>query len=210
VGEIRYVNLTEDLAPACHRLEIAAFPAADPNGLLSEEDIRIFAGIFPEGFFVALDGDEPVGQGAGIFVDFDFETQVQHTITSLCGPHQCDNHDPEAEWYYGVDIVVAASHRGRGIGRRLYDLRKDLVQRHGKHGIIAGGDLPGYPTHADEMEVEEYVLKVVAGELTDPTLTMQLNNGFEVRGVIRDYLPHEHGEDHASLIVWENPDYTGR
>ena len=97
-------------------------------------------------------------------------------------------------------------HRGfRGIGRHLYDLRKDLVVRHGKRGIIAGGDLPGFPAHADEMDVETYVAKVVAGELSDPTLTMQLNNGFEVRGVIHDYMPHHHGEDHASLIVWESP-----
>ena len=60
MGDLRYVNLTEDLAPACHRLELSAFPAADPAGLLSEEDIRVFAGVFPDGFFVALDGDEPV------------------------------------------------------------------------------------------------------------------------------------------------------
>jgi hypothetical protein len=59
------------------------------------------------------------------------------------------------------------------------------------------------------MDVETYVWKVVAGELADPTLTMQLNNGFSVRGVIHDYMSHEHGEDAASLIVWENPDYTG-
>ena len=120
-GPSEYVNLTADLAPACHRLELSAFPAADPDGLLSEEDIRVFAEIFPEGFFVALDGDEPVGQGAGIFVDFDFATQVQHTITSLCGPHQCDNHDPDGEWYYGVDIVVAG--RPPGPGHRAEALR---------------------------------------------------------------------------------------
>ena len=59
------------------------------------------------------------------------------------------------------------------------------------------------------MDVETYVAKVVAGELRDATLTMQLDNGFEVRGVIHDYMPHHHGEDYASLIVWENPDYSG-
>lgn len=209
MGEIRYVNLTAELAPALHRLELTAFPQADPNGLLSEEDIRVFAEVFPEGYFIALDGDEPVGMGAGVFVPFDFQKDVQHTIESICGPHQCGNHDPDAPWYYGVDISVLPTHRGRGIGRALYDLRKDLVKRHDKRGIIAGGDLPGYPDHQAEMDPETYVAKVVAGELTDPTLTMQLRNGFEVRGVIHDYLPHDHGEDHASLIVWENPDHSG-
>src|SRR5215212_9029919 len=106
------------MAPACHRLELEAFPAADPAGLLREEEVRLFAKVFPEGFFVALDDGVPVGQGAGIFIDFDFETQVQHTIESLCGPNTCDNHDPDGDWYYGVDIAVAQSHRGRGIGRK--------------------------------------------------------------------------------------------
>jgi GNAT superfamily N-acetyltransferase len=208
VAELRYVTLTADLAPDLAELELTAFPAADPAGLLDEEDIRVFAEVFPEGYFVALDGDRPVGMGAGVFVHFDFATQVQHTIESVCGPHQCENHDPDAPWYYGVDISVLPEYRGRGIGRALYDLRKDLVRRHGKRGIIAGGDLPGYPEYQHEMDVETYVAKVVAGELTDPTLSMQLRNGFEVRGVIHDYLPHEHGEDHASLIVWENPDLS--
>jgi GNAT superfamily N-acetyltransferase len=208
VGELHYVTLTADLAPALAELELTAFPLADPSGLLNEEDIRVFAEVFPEGYIVALDGERPVGMGAGVFVPFDFERDVQHTIESICGPHQCENHDPTAPWYYGVDISVRPEYRGRGIGRKLYDLRKDLVRRHDKRGIIAGGDLPGYPEHQADMDAETYVAKVVAGELTDPTLTMQLRNGFEVRGVIHDYLPHEHGADVASLIVWENPDHT--
>jgi GNAT superfamily N-acetyltransferase len=208
VGEIRYVTLTADLAPALAQIELTAFPEADPAGLLDEEDIRVFAEVFPEGYIVAMDGDRPVGMGAGVFVEFDFETQIQHTIESVCGPHQCANHDPEAPWYYGVDLAVLPEYRGRGIGRALYDLRKDLVQRHRKRGIIAGGDLPGWPAHQGEMDVETYVAKVVAGELTDATLTMQLRNGFEVRGVIHDYLAHSHGEDFATLIVWENPDWA--
>ncbi|GIU91824.1 MAG: N-acetyltransferase GCN5 [Acidimicrobiia bacterium] len=209
LSEIRFVNLTEDLAPQCAELERQAFPTADPEHLLSEEDFRAYARIFPEGVFVALDGDRVVGQGAGIFLDFDFD-HPQHTIAEITGEHQCGNHDPDGDWYYGTDIVVHPDYRRRGIGRRLYELRKDLVRRHNKRGIIAGGHMPGFAQHKHAMSAAEYVEKVAAGELYDPTLTFQIENGFRIRGVLENYLPNEETDGWAALIVWENPDYRER
>jgi len=202
VGELRIVNLTEDLAPACAALELIAFPTADPLDLLTEEDIRAYARVFPDGFFVVLDGDEVVGQGAGIFLDFDFD-HPQHTIRGITGDHQCANHDPAGDWYYGVDIVVHPDHRRRGIGRRLYDLRKELVRHHGKRGIVAGGHLHDYPRYRHEMDVGTYVARVAAREIHDDTLTFQMDNGFEIRGVLYGYIRDEATDDAAALIVWE-------
>lgn len=206
MSELVYVNLTEELAARCAALERQAFPAADPKHLLSEEDFKAYARIFPEGVFVVLDGDRVVGQGAGIFLDFDF-SHPQHTIAEITGEHQCGNHDPNGAWYYGTDIVVHPDYRRRGIGRRLYELRKDLVRRHNKRGIIAGGHMPGFARHKHAMTAAEYVEKVAAGEFYDPTLTFQLENGFEIRGVLENYLPNEETDGWAALIVWKNPDY---
>ena len=77
----------------------------------------------------------------------------------------------------------------------------------GKRGIIAGGSLPGFFDHKDRMNVEEYVERVVNGDLRDPTLSFQLSNGFEVRGLLENYLEDEADDGWAALIVWENPDY---
>lgn len=208
MSELRYVNLTEDLAPQCAELELLAFPHAEPDDLLSEEDIRAYARTFPEGFFVVLDGERVVGQGAGIFLDFDFD-HPQHSIAGITGEHQCGNHDPDGAWYYGTDIVVHPEYRRRGIGRRLYALRKDLVHRHGKRGIIAGGHPDGYPAYRDRMSIEEYVGKVATREIHDNTLTFQMDNGFEIRAMLYDYLRDEATDDAAALIVWENPDLAG-
>lgn len=205
MAELRYVNLTESLAPQCAELELLAFPHAEPSDLLSEEDIRAYARTFPEGFFVVLDGDRVVGQGAGIFLDFDFD-HPQHTIAGITGEHQCGNHHPDGAWYYGTDIVVHPEYRRRGIGRRLYELRKDIVRRHGKRGIIAGGHPDGYPSYREEMSVAEYIDKVAAREIYDSTLTFQLDNGFEIRAVLYDYLRDPATDDAAALIVWQNPD----
>jgi len=53
-----------------------------------------------------------------------------------------------------------------------------------------------------------YIDKVVAGELYDPTLTFQLENGFEARGVIPGYLDDPTVGNNSVLIVWENPDIS--
>ncbi len=54
------------------------------------------------------------------------------------------------------------------------------------------------------MDAAAYVAAVAAGKLFDPTLTMQLRNGFEVRGVVASYLDDEASDGWASLIVWCN------
>jgi len=205
---LEYVNLTEDLAPLCAELELSTFSHANPEDLLQEEDMLAYARTFPEGFFVVVDGEQVVGQAGGIFLDFDFD-HPQHTIAEITGEHQCSNHDPDGDWYYGTDIVVRPDYRRQGIGKRLYELRKDLVRRHGKLGIIAGGYLPGYADHKHEMSAQEYCDKVVAEELYDGTLSFQLRNGFEVRGLLENYIEDEATDGWASLIVWENDSVAG-
>lgn len=201
-GRIRLVNLVESMAPELAAIELACFPMANPDDLLGEDDIREYARVFPEGYFVALAGDRPVGMGAGIFLDFDF-SHPQHTIAGITGEHQCGNHDPDGEWYYGTDITVLPAYRGRGIGGMLYEARKDLVRRHGKRGIIAGGSMPGFYSYKSKITIQEYVDAVVRGEIRDPTLSFQLDNGFEVRGLLENYIEDEADDGWATLIVWE-------
>ena len=200
---LEYTTLTADLAPQCAALELAAFPTANPAELFSTEDLLAQSETFPEGFFVVLDGEKVVGQAGGILLDFDFD-RPQHTIAEITGKHGCGNHDPDGDWYYGTDIVVHPDYRRRGIGAELYRLRKQLVRDLGKRGIIAGGYLAGFGEHKSEMSAAEYCGRVVAGELYDRTLTFQLENGFEVRGVLENYLEDEKNDGWAALIVWTN------
>lgn len=208
MSALRVVQVTEALAPACGALERLCFPHADPAELIDVEDVVESSRTFPEGFFVVLDGARVVGQGAGIFINFDFE-RPQHTILSITGIHQCGNHTPDGEWYYGTDIAVHPEYRRRGIGRMLYDLRKDLVRRFDKRGILAGGHIPGFAEHKRRMSAEDYIDRVARGELYDPTLSFQLHNGFRVVCALPDYLKDEATDSWSALIVWENPDRRG-
>lgn len=205
MAELRVVHITEALAPACAALERLCFPHADPAELIGVEDALASARTFPEGFFVVLDGDRVVGQAAGIFLDFDF-SRPQHSILEITGEHQCGNHRAEGAWYYGTDIAVHPEHRRRGIGRMLYELRKDLVRRHRRRGIVAGGHIPGFAAHKQRMSAAEYIDRVARGELHDPTLSFQLHNGFRVVCPLANYLKDEATDSWSALIVWDNPD----
>jgi len=206
MAELRYVNLSEEFAPQCAELELRSFPDAEPADLISEADFRAYARTFPEGSFICLDGERVVGQGGGIFLDFDFD-HPQHSIVEITGEHQCGNHDPDGDWYYGTDLVVDPAYRRRGIGKQLYEMRKEVVRRYNKRGIIAGGHIVGYADHKHEMSAAEYVDKVAKRELYDATLSFQLENGFEVRGLLADYFEEPAIDNWAALIVWRNPDH---
>ena len=203
---VQYVDLGPDHADALEELERICFPTADPADLTTATSVLMQYEKFPEGAFVVMDDDRVAGFAMGVFVDFDFE-DTQHHIDDAVGPTGSERHDPNGEWYYGTDIAVHPDYRGSGIGKRLYELRKDLVRRYNRAGIVAGGVIPGYADHKDTLTAADYVARVAAGDLSDPTLSFQLANGFEARGVIAGYMRDPAVNDWASLIVWPNPDY---
>ena len=214
-ADVRVVKSAPDHAEALEELQRICFPGLAEEERMKAEHFLEHQRRFPAGEYVALARTAPdgspltservVGLGSGFLTDFDLE-RPDHAFIDIIAGGTYANHDPDGDWYYGADISVHPDYRGHGIGGRLYQARKGVVTRLGKKGIVAGGALPGYRDHRDALSVEEYVAKIAARELYDPTLAFQIANGFEVLGVIRDYMTDEVTGNAASLIVWRNPD----
>lgn len=204
---LRIVNIRPEHAPGLAQLQRDCFPTLAPHELMTEAHFLSHWRVFPEGDFVVLAGERVVGLGSGFFVNFDFD-HPNHTFQEMIAGGYYTNHDPDGAYYYGADISVHPDFRGQGIGRRLYEARKELVRRTNRRGIVAGGVLPGYPRVRGRLTVAQYVDRVVAGELFDPTLSMQLRNGFTVRGLLENYIDDSASDNWATLIVWDNPDYV--
>ena len=204
--EIRIETIEPRHATALEQLQRACFPTLADSELMNARHFRNHCRLFPEGNFVALADERVIGLGSGFLTDFDFD-DAQHNFQEIIDGGWYSRHDPAGAWYYGGDISVHPDYRRRGVGSRLYAARKGIVQRLNRRGIVAGGLIPGFAAHKQAMTPQDYVDKVVQGQLRDNTLSFQLGRGFVVRGLLRDYIVDEASDNWATLIVWENPDY---
>ncbi len=207
---LQYVRLTVEMADAMAELELASFPTADPKDLYNAQELAVLATEFPEGSFIGFDSndrDVPVAAGLGIRVNFDLDNP-QHNLKEFVEASPTESgDDPDGLWYYGTDIVVRPEFRRRGIGKELYDLRKEVCRGMNLKGIVAGGVIPGYAQHKASMTADDYIVAVTAGELYDPTLSFQIENGFEAICALANYITDPEVDNWASLIVWHNAEY---
>lgn len=205
---ITITNTRREHIRALSDLQPIVFPTLHPSELLREEHFLNHIKLFPEGQFVALNEDGvPVGSTSTFRVDFDFN-HPHHAFLDIIDNGWLTYHDPKGEWLYGADLNVHPEYRGYGISKLLYAARSQLCERLNLRGQMAGGLLPGYHKYANRMNAHAYCLKVVRGELTDPTLTPQLRAGYEYCGIIEDYYESEHDAHRpAALIVKRNHRY---
>src|SRR5690606_24417880 len=82
--------------------------------------------------------------------------------------------------------------------------RLALIGELGLDGWFAGGMLMGYHRYRDVMSPREYGQRVIAGEVDDPTVSMQLKRGFEPRAIIENYYP-EWKAGHAAVLLVHQP-----
>ena len=205
--DVSVVNSTPGMAAELEAIQRASFPTLAEGELITAAHYRAHIGRFPAGQLAAV-----TAAGRPVACSTDFRTtadldHIEHRYIDAVDQNWLGRHDPDGDWLYGADIGVLPEYRRRGIARLLYRARHDLVRRLNLRGHIAGGLLRGYGLWKDRMPVEEYVARVIAGQMVDPTLTVQLRCGFRVHGIIRNYVTDPSCDNKAAFIVWDNPDY---
>lgn len=175
----------------------------------SKSSIERLLKLFPEGQLCIAVDDKVVACSLSIIVDYD-EYGDKHTYKNITGDYSFSTHDAEGDVLYGIEIFVSPEFRGLRLGRRLYEARKELCESLNLKSIIAGGRIPRYHEYAATLSPRQYIDKVKAKEIFDPTLTFQISNDFHVRKVLKNYLPGDHeSKDYATLLEWNNIYYQG-
>lgn len=169
-----------------------------------EKKYRAMLKVFSEGQICIEDSGRVVAAAFSVIVDYD-QFGDEHTYDEITGNAYLTTHDPNGDVLYGVDVFVDPEYRNLRLGRRLYEARKELCQSLNLRAIIAGGRIPNYEQHSATMSPQQYIEAVKRKELYDPILTFQLSNDFEVKRVLKGYLPEDtESEGYATLLEWFN------
>lgn len=181
-------------------LQEVCFPTLAPELLFRAEHYRKHLELFPEGQFVALDGDRVVAGTTTCRLHFDFD-HASHTFADVIQGGWLTSHEPDGDWLYGADVSVHPDRRGRGLARGLYAARQDTVRRLGLKGQVTAGMMRGYGAVKDRMSAEEYYRALRSGTINDPTLSAQMRIGFEPRRLMPNYVQDPVCGNYAVLVV---------
>lgn len=189
-------------------LTVRAYPKQIPY---SRDELRGQINNFPAGQLVAEYEGQIVGYCATICLP-ESRVMAPHTWAEITGNGYGSTHDADGDYLYGYEICVHPDFRGLRLGQRLYKERQALCRKLDLKGIVFGGRLPGLKRRMKQVgSADAYVEKVRNKELRDSVLTFQLNNGYELLGVLPNYMPGDvQSMDYAAHLIWRNPEQQHR
>ncbi len=200
--DLKLRQLVIDDYPAIKQLMDRVYP--DLGGAWRENTIAHLLRSFPDGQFCIEDAGEVVAVSLAIRVSYN-RFSNPHRYADLLRANQTLRDDAAGDALYGLDVFVDPDYRGLRLGRRLYDARKELCYQENFRGILLGGRITGYAECADTMTPEAYLQAVRRQQHHDPILTFQLANDFEVKRLMRNYLPEDAASrGYATLLEWNN------
>jgi len=198
-------NYTEADFDELIRIQAESFPPPFPEELWwNREQLRNHVTLFPQGAICVEVEGVLAGSMTGLLVDFDPE-HPDHTWEEATDCGYIRNHNPRGDTLYVVDICIRPGYRKLGLGQCMMQAMYELVVKLGLKRLLGGGRMPGYSRYAGQWTPEQYLQRVLSGEVSDPVITFLLRCGRTPLKVVADYLEDEESRNHAVLMEWKNP-----
>lgn len=166
IKSIELRNLQIDDYKELKKSMIQSYPEM-AESFWKEDQIELLLQKFPEGQLVIVVDGIVVGSALSLLVteDYAFKTRTYKAVT---GNFTFSTHNPLGEVLYGIDVFINPQYRGLRLGRRLYDVRKELCEQLNLKSIIFAGRIPNYGKYKSEITPKVYIEKVKKKRSTIP------------------------------------------
>lgn len=202
---IKIRNYKQEDIPQLIDIQRECFPPPFPSALWwKEEQLANHIHYFQDGAICAEFEGQLIGSITGLCTSFTPEHPL-HSWSEATDDGYIRNHQPAGNTLYIVDISVRPSYRKSGIGKWMMQSMYETVVAHKLARLLGGARMPGYHLHKHQLSAEQYVNKVLRGELKDPVITFLLRCGRTPVTVIPNYLEDEESCNYALLMEWKNP-----
>ncbi|WP_409300586.1 GNAT family N-acetyltransferase [Peribacillus sp. SCS-155] len=198
-------NYNEDDFDELIAIQAECFPPPFPTELLwNKEQLHNHVTFFPEGTLcIEIDG-KLVGSLTGLCVEMDIFSTA-HTWHEITDGGYVRNHNPQGNTLYIVDISVRPRYRKFGLGKLMMQSIYHIVIEQRLKRVLGGGRMPGYHKHAVELSPQQYLDKVLSGDLQDPVISFLLKCGRKPVQIVDNYIEDEESHHYAVLMEWKNP-----
>lgn len=187
------------------QIQRESFPPPFPSELWwNEEQLTNHVTLFPDGALCVEVEGEIAGSMTGLLVSYD-PNHPYHTWEEITDNGYIRNHDPKGNTLYVVDICIRPSFRKHKLGKVLMDSMYDVVVHNQLDRLLGGGRMPGYYKLAQKLTPEQYLEKVVQGEVRDPVISFLLQCGRTPVTLVENYLEDEESYNYGVLMEWKNP-----
>lgn len=198
-------NYTTDDFTQLIRIQQESFPPPFPSDLWwNEEQLTNHVTLFPQGALCAEIDGQIVGSMTSLLVNEE-QTYGIHTWDQITDSGYIRNHQPDGNILYVVDLCVTPAFRKTGLGKWLMQSMYEVVVHMRVDRLLGGGRMPGYGQYAALITAEQYLDKVILGELKDPVISFMLRCGRTPVGVVKHYLEDTDSDHYAALMAWTNP-----
>ncbi|WP_374702703.1 GNAT family N-acetyltransferase [Bacillus sp. V5-8f] len=186
-------------------IQAECFPPPFPSDLWwNKQQLQNHVTLFLDGALCIEINGEVAGSLTGLCVNFDPAHPV-HTWEEITDSGYIRNHDPNGNTLYIVDISVRPKYRKFGLGKLMMQSMYHVVIEKKLDRLLGGGRMPGYHKLAGELSADQYLQKVVCGELKDPVISFLLKCGRIPVTIVENYLDDEESHGYSVLMEWKNP-----
>ncbi len=172
------------------------------------EEIEIMSSLYPRGQIICTYKGKLIGANLSRIVPFD-RYKENHTQLMCSDQNLFIDDAINGDSVYGLDVFVHPEYRYLKVGKTIVEKFIQNVYEDNFKCMMGISRIPDYIQYKNELTCEEYVQKILKGELVDKVLNFHLKCDAQIININPNFNPDDEASDgYGVLLSYPNDNYN--